>query len=414
MFLKSEYAKEYCVKDVKFVQLPPGWWPKYIEQHAVDIAWGGGPTQLDLLFKLNLLRPLQTRMALEAAAQIPDTLAGSPMKRVHDGKIYWVANALASFGFTVNTEIAQQLGFDWRQLRSWRDLASDQLGLLMLQVGVPVVGIADPTVSTSNTRMYEIMLQAYGWEEGWRTLTLLGANSRIYSGSSLVRDAVVNGEIMVGITIDFYGYTAHRENPACVYVLPQGETIVNADPIAVTVSTKNPEAAEAFVAWSLTDGQAIWLDPNINRLPANPKIFETPIGRMRQDLYEAYKQLLNARSMKFNDTLALAYEDAMRLYFKATIVDLHDLLQQAWTELLSAYYVEHRIDEAAFRELKSLLTSLPPFKDPLTGRETRFTVEYAIKANKEILQNPQLMDAFMNAWRSAAREKYLEVLRALG
>ncbi len=414
MFLKSNYAKEYCVKDLKFIQLPPGWWIEYIKSHAVDIAWGGGPTQFDLLFKFNLLRPLQTKMALQAAAQVPDVLAGSPMKRIKDGKIYWVADAIASFGFTINRDVAAQLGFDWHQLKTWKDLASDKLGLLMLQVGVPVVGIADPTVSTSNTRMYEIILQAYGWKDGWATLTLLGANSKIYSGSSLVRDAVMNGEIMVGITIDFYGYTAHKENPVCIYVIPQGQTIVNGDPIAVTVSTKHPLAAEAFVAWALTDGQAIWLDPTINRLPANPHIFDTPIGKKRPDLYQAFKQILHAKSMRFNDTLALLYEDAMRLYFKATIVDLHDLLQQAWMKLLNAYYVEHRISKTQFENLKAELTSLPKFKDPITGKVTTFTIKYAIKASNEILKNPSLMDVLMNAWRNAARAKYMNVLSALG
>ncbi|UXD21654.1 ABC transporter substrate-binding protein [Ignicoccus pacificus DSM 13166] len=414
MFLKTQYAKEYCIKDVRFIQLPPGWWIDYIKAHPVDIAWGGGPTQYDLLFKFHLLRPLQTKMALDAAAQIPDTLAGAPMKRIVNGKIYWVADAIASFGFTINRDVAAQLGYDWHKLKTWKDLASDQLGLLMLQVGVPVVGIADPTVSTSNTRMYEIILQAYGWDDGWRTLTLLGANSKIYSGSGLVRDAVINGEIMVGITIDFYGYTAHKQNPACIYVVPQGQTIVNGDPIAVTVSTKHPEAAEAFVAWALTDGQTIWLDPNINRLPSNPNVFNTPIGKERKDLYEAFQQILHAKSMKFNDTLALMYEDAMRLYFKATIVDLHDLLQQAWTTLLSAYYLDHKIDKATFEKLKDQLTSLPTFKDPITGKYTKFTVKYAIKADKVILKDPAMMDKLMNAWREAARAKYLGVLRALG
>ena len=414
MFLKSQYAKEYCVKDVQFIQLPPGWWVEYIKNHSVDIAWGGGPTLFDLLYKFNLLKPLQTKMALEAASQIPNVLAGSPMKRIVNGKIYWVADAIASFGFTINRDVAAQLGFDWHKIRTWKDLASDQLGLLMLQVGVPVVGIADPTVSTSNTRMYEIILQAYGWNDGWRTLTLLGANSKIYSGSSLVRDAVMNGEIMVGITIDFYGYTAHKQNPACIYVLPKGQTIVNGDPIAVTTSSEHPEAAEAFVAWALTKGQAIWLDPDINRLPANPNIFKTPLGKKRMDLYQAYQQVLHAKSMKFNDTLALMYEDSMRLYFKATIVDLHDLLQQAWTSLLNAYYVEHRIDKTTFERLKNELTSFPVFKDPLSGKYTTFTINYAIKADNAMLKNPSLMDALMNAWRSAARAKYLNVLKAVG
>ncbi len=415
-FLKSDIAKKFCVKDLKFVQLPPGWWVDYIKKHTVDVAWGGGPTLFDELLKAGVLRPLQTRLALDAVKQIPDYVAGAPMKRIVNGKIYWVAAAIASFGFTVNTDIAKKLGYDWHNLRSWKDLASDELGLLMLAktAGEPVVGVADPTMSTSNTRMYEIILQAYGWEEGWRILTLLGANAMVYQGSGDVRDAVINGEIMVGITIDFYGYTAHHLNPACIYIAPKGETIVNGDPIAVTISTKYPEAAEAFVAWVLTDGQKIWLDPSINRLPANPKVFETPAGKERQDLYEAYQEALHSKSMNFNDTLAMLTERAMQLYFKATIVDLHDLLQKAWLELLKAYYIDHRIDKTTFEKLKAKLTELPLFVDPLTGKKTRFTIDYAIEATKAIEKNPGIADKLMNAWREAARHKYEEVLKELG
>jgi len=414
LFLESDIAKKYCIKDLKFIQLPPGWWVNYIKNHTVDVAWGGGPTLFDSLLKAGVLRPLEGELVAKALKEVPDVIAGAPMKRVVDGKVYWVAAAIASFGFTVNKDVAKRLGYDWHKLKTWRDLASDDLGLLMLKVGVPVLGIADPTMSTSNTRMYEIILQAYGWEEGWRTLILMGANAKIYSGSSDVRDAVINGEAMVGITIDFYGYTAQKLNPACIYILPKGETIVNGDPIAVTISTKHPEAAEAFVAWVLTEGQKVWLDPSINRLPVNPKVFETPEGRERQDLYKAYLRTIKAKAMEFNDTLALMYEDAMRLYFKATIVDVNDVLKSAWKALLKAYYVEKRIDKRTFEELKDKLTSLPTFVDPITGEQTKFTIQYAIKVNQMLLKEPGIADKLMDVWREAARQQYLEVLKSLG
>ncbi len=414
LFLNSSIAKRFCITDLKFVKIPAGWWVEYVKSHSVDVAWGGGPTLFDILLSAHLLRPLQTKVALDALKQIPNTIGGVPTKKVVNGKVYWVAAALASFGFTVNTKVAKQLGFDWKELKTWRDLASDELGLLMLKTGVPVVGIADPTMSTSMTRMYEIILQAYGWDEGWRILTLLAANSRIYRHSHDVRDAVINGEIMVGLTIDFYGYTAHVLNPACRYILPVGETIVNGDPIAVTVSTKHPEAAEAFVAWVLTQGQVIWLDKHINRLPVNPRVFETPEGKARKDLYEIFNITLHAKTINFNETLADETERAVVLYFKATLIDLHDLLQKAWTALLKAYYVDHSISKSRFEELKNLLTSFPTFVDPITGKKTVFSVKYAILATKEIEKNPKIVDKLVSAWREAARAKYLEVLKELG
>ncbi len=413
-FLKSPLAKKYCIKDIRMISVPPGLWPTYIEKQHIDVAWGGGPTLFDLLFKKGLLRPLQTKLALEAASQIPDTFAGQPMKRVKDGKIYWVAAAVASFGFTVNYDVAKQLGFDVSKLKSWRDLASDELGIILAKHGTPALAIADPTQSTSNTRIYEIILQAYGWEEGWRILTLMAANARIEPASGLVRDDVINGIVMVGITIDFYGYTAERINKACKYILPQGETIVNGDPIAVTSYTEHPEAAEAFVAWVLTEGQKIWLDPAINRLPANPKVFETPEGKERPDLKRAYYEAMKAKVINFNDTLALEIETAMRQYFKATLVDEHELLQRAWMKLIEAYYIKHSISKEEFEKLKRELTDLVTYKDPITGKMVKFTLEDAKRVNKILESEPGKTEAFMKAWRDAARKKYEEVLRALG
>jgi len=413
-FLKSKIAKEYCITDLKFIQLPPGWWPEIVRNKHIDVAWGGGPTLFDILFQQGLLRPLQTKLALEAAAQIPNTIAGMPLKRIKNGKIYWVAAAIASFGFTINRAVAKSLGFDWHKLKTWKDLASDALGLILVKTGRPALAIADPTQSTSNTRMYEIILQAYGWENGWRILTLMAANADVLSGSALVRDGVISGDYMVGITIDFYGYTAEKLNPACIYILPSGQTIVNGDPIAVTVSTQHPKAAEAFVAWVLTDGQQIWLLPTINRLPANPRVFETPMGKKRPDLKKAYEMALHAKSMKFNDTLAMLTEYAMQNYFKATLVDDHNLLQQAWVKLLKAYYIEHKISKEKFEELKKKLTDLPTFKDPVTGKMVKFTIKYAEWVDKLLEKKPSLLSQYLSVWREAARAKYLAVIKELG
>jgi len=410
-FLKSDIAKKYNIKELKFIQLPPGLWESYIKSTPVDVAWGGGPTLFDMLYIDGYLAPLTSDIALKAASQIPDVLAGSPMKRVgKDGKLYWVAAAIASFGFTVHTKLAKQVGLQIPQ--SWKDLASISLGEILVKYGKPALGIADPTASTSNTRMYEIILQAYGWDEGWRILTLMAANAHVYSGSGDVRDAVIRGERVVGITIDFYGYTAHMEEPACEYIAPKGETIVNGDPIALVSNSKHPEAAQAFIAWVLTDGQKVWLDPDINRLPANPNVFKTPEGQKRQDLYQEYEKMLHAKSMKFNDTLALEYEYAMQLYFKATLVDAHSHLQNAWIALLKAY-MNKKISDAKFKELEDKLTSLPVFKDPATGKEVKFTQDYAISINNRLKKDQAFKSEIMSRWREAAIAKYDEVYKAV-
>ncbi len=411
-FLNSSLAKEYNIKDIDFIQAPPGLWPSIAKARHVDVAWGGGPTLFDTLYLEGLLAPLTSKVALSAAAQIPNVLAGVPMKKIVNGSIYWVAAAISSFGFTVNTKLAKEYGLPIPH--SWRDLASLDMAKVLIKTGEPPLGIADPTTSTSNTRMYEIILQAYGWDEGWRILTLMAANAHVYSSSVDVRDAVIRGERIVGITIDFYGYTAHLQNPACIYITPPGETIVNGDPIALLKTSKHPEAAQAFIAWVLTDGQKIWLARDINRLPANPRVFNTTIGKERPDLKQAFERILKMKTMKFNDTLAFSYEFMMQQYFKATLVDQHNRLQAAWMALVKAY-LDGKISKSEFEALKKKLTDPISFTDPLTGKKVVWSQKVAIELNKAYLSGKtSILNELMKEWRDAAAAKYNEVLKALG
>ena len=412
MFLKSDLARKYNVTDIRTIVIPSGLWERYISSGQADVAWGGGPTLFDYLYIKGLLAPLELPEVLDAASQVPDEIAGMPMKRVgDDGKIYWVAAAIASFGFTVNHDRLE----DYRLSipKSWKDLASPEIGRPLVEFGEAALGIADPTQSTSNTRMYEIILQRYGWEEGWRVLTLMAANAIVYSASGDVRDAVIRGDIAVGITIDFYGYTAMMVNPSCEYVIPLGESIVNGDPIALVKNSKNPEAAQAFIAWVLTEGQKVWLDPNINRLPANPRVFETPEGRERSDLKDAYDRTLETKAMRFNDTLALLYEQVMQWYFRATLVEVNEYLKDAWKAVLSKWLAGEISDEE-FNKYVSELTAPLKFTDPETGKEVVFTEKYAIGINDKFISDPAYRDSLISAWKKAAVSKYEKIVHELG
>ncbi|USS40031.1 ABC transporter substrate-binding protein [Thermococcus aggregans] len=403
MFLQSDIAKQYNIKDVKFIKAPESLWPTYIEKGA-DVGWGGGPTLFDDLFKNNYLAPIEDQKVLGLiGTQIQETIAGMPMVRKgNDGKIYWIAAALSSFGFTVNHDVLKRWNLPVPQ--RWEDIASETFAM-----DPPQVGIADPTRSTSNTRIYQIILQAFGWDEGWNILTLIAANSKIYDASDAVREAVIAGDIAVGNTIDFYGYTAMKLNPACEYIIPKGQSIINGDPIALLVNSQNKEAAQAFIYWVLTEGQKIWLDEEINRLPVNPSVFDTPEGQKRPDLKKAYENALKTEGIEFDDNRALATVNSLQLYFKATLVDANQELHRAWVALVKAYK-EGKISEEKYKELKAKLLEPVKFKDPDTGEIMTLTEEYAKKINDRLAKDSSFRDTLMQEWRDAAREKYQSVL----
>ncbi len=411
-FLNSEIARRYNIVDVKFYPVESVAWISSIKRKGdFDVAWGGGPTLFDTLYLEGLLAPLEGSLVEEALKQIPDVFAGAPMKRLGpDGRVYWVAAAVSSFGFTVNHDVLKR--YDLPIPRSWADLASPALGRPLVAELRPMVSIADPLGSTSHTRMYEIILQAYGWDRGWVALTFMAANSLIERGSAEARDNVIQGRVAVAITIDFFGYTAMKANPSTEYIAPAGETIVNGDPIALLKTSRNPEAALAFIAWVLTEGQKIWLREDINRLPANPRVFETPEGAARPDLKRTYESLAGARGMEFNDDRALAIERAMQIYFKATLIDMDTLLKDVWRTLLKLYF-EGRIDEGKLREYMERIGRPLTYRDPITGAMVTFTEDDARRVTEIVLKDRAREDAFIRAWRDAASKRYSEILSEL-
>ena len=412
LFRETEYWEEYNFVDIRWVPVTASLWIDTIERKGttsspIDLAWGGGPVWFDILYRAGLTSPLVSDDVSVYVNQIPDVMEGAPLKRIDDDEVHWIGAAISSFGFTINTNTLEMEGLP--QPTTWRDLANETYSVVL---PFPIIGTADPTRSTSNTRMFEIILQTYGWEEGWELLTLLGGNSIIYEGSELVRDAAIRGDIGAGTTIDFYGYTAQLENPElCQYIFPEDGTIVNADPIAMINTSPNPEAAQAFVAWILSpEGQEPWLDPTVNRLPINTQVFETERGQERPDLEENYYKSINSLKIEFSDDIASSYEFAMMYYFKYTLVTPELQLKDAWYELATAK-LDGDITSAEFNTLVDDLSNplLFEFTDPDTGESVTFTEEYAISINQKLMYNPEFKQTIVDIWYETAVDRYNSV-----
>ncbi len=417
-FLQSELAKKYGITNLRFLYIDAPAWIDTIKQYleagrSIDVAWGGGPTLFDMLLSSGLLSPIKSPVVLSVLSDIPKEIAGASMVRDVNGSIYWIAAAISSFGFTVNEVKVSQLGIPYP--RSWADLARPEYAIRMPP---PVAGLADAIYSTSNTRMFEIIVQTYGWVSGWKLLTLIGANSVVYTGSGDVREGVIRGDIAVGLTIDFYGYGAQLENPNTKYVLPADGTAINGDPIALLVSSRNSEAAQAFIAWVLSpEGQTIWMDEKINRMPINPKVFDvTEEGRKRPDLKRAYEDTLRALAIEFSDELALSYEQALMWFFHATIGDptVNSKLKEVWKEL-SLAYLTGRISKEKFEELIDDLGNPEKlaFRIPGSGATATFTEKLAQELNDKVATDRDFRDAIVREWKERAIERYDSVLRKL-
>jgi len=414
-FLETDIAAEYGITDrdqISFLGVSSSLWvDTIIRSGDVDIAWGGGPVVFDIVNGEGLLSPLESDAVTAILDIIPDEIGGGASKRIIDGDVMWVGSAISSFGFTINKEFLETEGLP--EPTTWMDLGNETYAQFNLFPSVTAIGTADATLSTSNTRMFEIILQTYGWEDGWELLTRKGANSRIFDKSESVRDAAIQGIIGAGTTIDFYGYTAQLEEPElCKYVLPQDGTAVNADPIALVSTSEEPEAAQAFIAWVLSpEGQEIWLDVTINRMPINPAVFDTALGQTRPDLEASYTSTLDAITIEFSDEVALSYETAMMFYYKGSIVEAQGDLIDTWLALVDA----EGAGDITHKEFLGLAGNLGnplnlEFTDPETGNTVTFTESYAQSINARITTDADFKATLKDAWKAAAIVRYQSVL----
>jgi ABC-type Fe3+ transport system substrate-binding protein len=340
-FLTSDLATSAGVSNILFTLKEPADWVIEANTHFFDVAWGGGPTLFDALEEQNLLPEISDAGVLAEAAHINETISGVPLKRYNttcntdcSGNPTWIAAAISSFGFTVNHDVLEANGL--AVPRRWADLANASY----FSTTKPLVAIGNAPDTTSNTRIYEIILQALGWEEGWALISAIAGNSVIYHGSTEVLNAVTLGEVGIAITIDFYGYQSQNENPSTEYIIPQGQSIVNGDPISLLDGpSANREAANAFVQFVLSkEGQKIWLKDTINRLPVREDfVFTDPDGFDRSDLKTAYDIAKNNVGIDFNDSLALSYSKITLSYFQTAITDNQDELHAGWGKIVSAY-----------------------------------------------------------------------------
>ncbi|MBY9001833.1 MAG: ABC transporter substrate-binding protein [Candidatus Heimdallarchaeota archaeon] len=400
-FLATPRAVELGITDMVFLQATTDeGWKKLLEDPAkgVDLAWGGGPSLFNTMNNWGLLKAIDnTTLNDYINTNVPDEIAEASMKLNNtSGELIWIANAISSFGFTVNHDFLDQYGLPVPY--TWEELASPAY---YINPSVKAISLGDPPLTTSNTRIYQIILQAFGWEVGWSLMTRMGGNSGIYPGSVDTRAAVVSGEVGIAMTIDFYGVIAARENPSCEYIIPDGQSIVNGDPIALGINVDAQEGAEAFLEYLFSaEGQSVWLTEGLDRLPVVVEAFATPFGLIKPALYTLYNLTLANEGIDFNETEATDLLDVTIYYFHNTIASPHSLLRQTWGEMVTQLR-NGDINESYFSELVEDLGAV------------NMTYEDAFTINEEFISDPLDAAKYESQWRNFAGIKYNAIYQAL-
>ncbi len=347
---------------------------------GIDIFFGGGLEPYLTLKKEKLLRPYA--LPHELLKNIPQQLGGV---QLYDPDHTWYGATLAGFGIIYNRVVLNLVKLP--TITTWEGLAAPAVfGWL---------GSADPRKSGSVHMMYEIILQAYGWQKGWRIITGMGANARNFtnSASQIPKDVTI-GEVAYGLAIDFYAWAQVNEAGAdkIGFVMPENLTIINPDGIGILQGAPNPSVAEAFVRFVMSpDGQKLWLlakgapggpvNYQLNRFSVLPSLYDDSSERTAVKL----NPFAWHSNFVFDEKLSAARYGIVNDLIGVMIIDCKDLLTQAWKRGLA-----HGFSEEEWQRLTAM---------PVSAAE-------ALDFAKNRWSDPAFRNQKLSEWSAFAREKY--------
>src|SRR5690242_1494904 len=347
---------------------------------GIDILFGGGLEPYLALKKEKLLRPYV--LPHELLKNIPRQLGGVPL---YDPDYTWYGVTLAGFGIVYNKAVLDLVKLPI--ITTWEGLASP-----------PVfgwVGSSDPRKSGSVHMMYEIILQAYGWEKGWRIITGMGANTRNFTNAaSQIPKDVTTGEVAYGLAIDFYAWAQVNEAGAdkIGFVMPENLTIINPDGIGILNGAPNPSVAEAFVRFVISPaGQKLWL--LAKGAPGGPKNYQLNRFSVLPSLYDDSSQYtavkLNPFSWRsnfsFDESLSFTRYGIVNDLVGVMVIDCKDVLTQAWKRGLTL-----GLSNEEWRRLTAM---------PISSAE-------ALDLARTRWSDAAFRNQKLNEWSQFAREKY--------
>jgi len=166
-----------------------------------------------------------------------------PILKDKDG--YYCAARLLNMVIAYNTDSVEQKPTSYHDL-----LNPDYKGK---------IGLADPAYSGST--LYTVATLVQSEEFGWDYFARLYENEMqiIEGGNSPLNEAIADGELWLGITIDFM-VRALTEDPAAPidYVFPEEGAVLVPSPIAITNDSQNIAGAKAFMDYVLSkEGQEL-------------------------------------------------------------------------------------------------------------------------------------------------------------
>jgi iron(III) transport system permease protein len=296
------------------------------EQHresiGIDLLFGGGTDPFITLNNKNLLQ--KAEISSNILNKIPKELLGSPL---FDPYFKWFSISIAGFGILYNKTIINEQKL--KIPRSWKDFAQPD--------NYSWVTIADPRKSGSMHLIFELILQVYGWEEGWRVLYGMTHNVRqFHSASSLIPHSIAVGEVAIGPVIDSYAFHALKEvgEKHIGFTIPESESTLNGDGIAILKGAPNKDLAIKFIEYLLSEDAQKMLFTRVGTSggPINYTLNKLSILPLVYEKYSSKSEIIInpfkfKSSFKYNAELATKRWIIINELIGSFLVERHQALQ---------------------------------------------------------------------------------------
>lgn len=237
------------------------------QQSGVDVYWSASPRTFARLKAENALRKLDidsSQLSTQGLStkELPAKIGQTQLR---DADNFYIATEVAAYGFALNTAVLNKLGIT--APKDWRDLTDSRFAG---QIALP-----DPSKVGYAPVLIDILLQSYGWENGWALWSEISGQSALMGhGASFVGDDVGAGKYAVGLSIDFFVVSAIANGAPLTFSYPNYSGI-NPGHVAITASAPNSEGAKAFTEFVLSQqGQLILTHADIRKLPVLPNAYE--------------------------------------------------------------------------------------------------------------------------------------------
>ncbi|MDD3726086.1 MAG: extracellular solute-binding protein [Candidatus Ratteibacteria bacterium] len=368
--------------DLKFVESLFKKSPDGIE---IDLFFGGGIAPYLTLKKEGLLQTYKIPPNL--LKKIPSQCAGIPN---YDRDFTWYGVILSGFGILYNKKVLDYLSLPYPS--TWESLTDKRY--------YSWVGNGDPRHSGSLHMMYEIILQAYGWEKGWEVILAIAGNTKTFtaSASSVAKNTSL-GEVAVSPCIDSYALAQIEVNGSenMGFILPENLTVINPDAVGILKGAPNLKTAKRFINYLLSyDGQLLWMlkkgtkggptEYSLNRFSIRTDVYEDPALK-NTEIFNPYTL---KGTIRYDFELASNRWNLLNDMLGALVIDPHNRLRKVWSIIL----------KENSEPLKKMF-----FKIPVEERDQKFLCEN--------WNNPVFRNHYINNWVNFSREKFYFIEKSL-